>query len=196
MLPSSPGAAKLWRGSDGLFMVVTLRKGSSHDSYETRTAGRTRIGELRPRRSGPTKRKLAASRPAALPRRAKPSRECRPRRQDGDAKSSSATAVDDESCPDGTSARISFAGRIQAGDKFGERVADSHSLKVGQGRRRDARESDRPRARPADHRGKRGRLILDESRIALAEGFRSVLKIVMMLEKLPCRNERTGKSRP
>src|ERR1700733_15923729 len=43
MLPGSPGAAKLWRGSDGLFMVVTLRKRSIHGVMRHESQARCRI---------------------------------------------------------------------------------------------------------------------------------------------------------
>jgi hypothetical protein len=143
MLPGSPGAAKLWSGSVGLFMVVTLRKRSIHGVMRHESQARCRIAELRPREPS---RRSESWRPADLRSPVAPSRResVEGRKQDGRRRSSSATAGDDESCPDGTSARniacASHTGRRQI-RRAHCRFPLPESLA---GRRRDARESDRP----------------------------------------------------
>ncbi len=81
--------------------------------------------------------------------------------------------------------RLRVAYRL--GDKFGERIADSHSLKIGQADDAMLAKVAAARTGPADHSGKRGRLLLDKRGIALRGGVQIGAQIVMMLEESPRR---------
>ena len=127
----------------------------------------TRIAGPRPREEGLRSESWP---PADLRSPVAPSRResVEGRKQGGRRRPNSVTAGDDESCPDGRCARNIVCGsRIQAGDKFGDRVADSHSLIVRPADDAMLAKVTAARTRPADHRGKRGRLLLDKCCIAL-----------------------------
>jgi hypothetical protein len=83
--------------------------------------------------------------------------------------------------------KVSLARRKQARHKFGERVADSHSLEIGEAG--DAMLAKVPTVTvgAADHRGKGSRLLFDKRDKTLGRRIELAVQIMMVLEEPPSR---------